>query len=179
MKYKLFKVSYLKRSWPLIVFISPFCIIHILLLDFTGGSDGKSVCLQWGRPGFDPWVGKVPWRRKWQAIPVLLPGKSHGRRSLIGYNPRGRRVRHDWATSLSFLSYHYWKQSLNFKFYYIVKEDLVSSFSHTIYVSQYFLTPVQHKPQSQKFKMIFFFFGLPLTSQCMPEIFLLIGDSGI
>ena len=51
--------------------------------------------------GFDPWVGKIPWRRKWQPTPVYLPGESHGRRSLVGYNPRGhKRVRHDWATSL-------------------------------------------------------------------------------
>ena len=41
------------------------------------------------------------WRRKWQPTPVLLPGKSHGRRSLVGHSPWGRRVRHDWATSLS------------------------------------------------------------------------------
>ena len=53
--------------------------------------------------GFDPWVGKIPWRRKWQPTPVFLPGKSHGRRSLVGYSPRGRqRVEHDWATSLHF-----------------------------------------------------------------------------
>ena len=48
-----------------------------------------SVCLQCGRPGFDPWVGKIPWRRKWQSTPGLLPGKSHGQRSLVGYSPRG------------------------------------------------------------------------------------------
>ena len=41
------------------------------------------------RPGFDPWVGKIPWRRKWQPTPVLLPGESHGRRSLVGYSPWG------------------------------------------------------------------------------------------
>ena len=39
------------------------------------------------RPGFDPWVGKIPWRRKWQPTPVLLPWESHGRRSLVGYSP--------------------------------------------------------------------------------------------
>ena len=37
--------------------------------------------------GFDPWVGKVPWRRKWQPTPVFMPGKSHGPRSLVGYSP--------------------------------------------------------------------------------------------
>ena len=38
---------------------------------------------------FNPWVGKIPRRRKWQSIPVLLPGKSHGQRSLVGYSPWG------------------------------------------------------------------------------------------
>ena len=41
-------------------------------------------------PGFDPWVGKIPWRRTWQPTPVSLPGESHGQRSLAGYSPWGR-----------------------------------------------------------------------------------------
>ena len=45
------------------------------------------ICLQCRRPGFDPWVGKILWRRKWQAIPRFLPGEVHGQRSLVGYNP--------------------------------------------------------------------------------------------
>ena len=40
-----------------------------------------------------PWVGKIPWRRKWKLTPVLLPGKSHGQRSLVGYSLKGHRVR--------------------------------------------------------------------------------------
>ena len=40
---------------------------------------------------FNPWVRKVPWRRKWQPTPALLPGKSHGQRSLEGYNPWGHK----------------------------------------------------------------------------------------
>ena len=44
-----------------------------------------------GRPRFNPWVGKIPRRRKWQSTPVFLPGESHGRRSLVGYSPRGRK----------------------------------------------------------------------------------------
>ena len=40
---------------------------------------------------FDPWVGKIPWRRKWQPTPVFLPGKSHGQQSLAGYSPWGRK----------------------------------------------------------------------------------------
>ena len=43
------------------------------------------------RPGFDPWVRKIPWRRKWQPTPVLLPRKSHGQRSLVGYSLWGRK----------------------------------------------------------------------------------------
>ena len=50
-----------------------------------------NVCLQCGRPGFDSWVGKIPWRRKWQSTTALLPGKFHGRRGLIGYSPSGRK----------------------------------------------------------------------------------------
>ena len=38
-----------------------------------------------------PWVRKIPWRRKWQPTPVLLPGKSHGWRRLVGYSPWGHR----------------------------------------------------------------------------------------
>ena len=38
------------------------------------------------RRGFDPWVGKIPWRRAWQPTPVLLPGESYGQRSLAGYS---------------------------------------------------------------------------------------------
>ena len=36
---------------------------------------------------FDPWVRKIPWRRKWQPTPVFLLGKSHGQKSLAGYTP--------------------------------------------------------------------------------------------
>ena len=39
------------------------------------------------RRGFDPWVRKLPWHRKWQPIPVFFPGESHGLRSLTGYSP--------------------------------------------------------------------------------------------
>ena len=41
--------------------------------------------------GFNLWVGKIPWRRKWQPTPVFLPGESHGQKSLAGYSPWGRK----------------------------------------------------------------------------------------
>ena len=48
---------------------------------------------------FNPWVRKIPWRRKWQPTPEFLPGKSHGQRNLAGYSPwTHKRVRHDLAT---------------------------------------------------------------------------------
>ena len=55
--------------------------------------------LQCRKPRFNPWVGKTPWRRKWQPTPEFLPGKSHGQRSLVGYSPWGlKRVGHDLVT---------------------------------------------------------------------------------
>ena len=56
-----------------------------------GSANSVILCLWKGlrRPRWlskDPWVGKVPWRRKWQPTPVFLPGKPHGQRSLAGYS---------------------------------------------------------------------------------------------
>ena len=51
---------------------------------FPGCSDDKNTCLQCGRPRFNPWLGKIPWRRKWLPTPVFLPGKFHGQRTLAG-----------------------------------------------------------------------------------------------
>ena len=41
--------------------------------------------------GSDPWVWKIPWRRKWHPTPAFLPEKSHGQRSLMGYSPKGHK----------------------------------------------------------------------------------------
>ena len=48
-----------------------------------------------GKPRFDSWVGKIPWRRERLPTPVLWPGESHGLRGLAGYGPWGHRVGHD------------------------------------------------------------------------------------
>ena len=68
---------------------------------FPSDSDGKRICLQYRRPGFDLWVEKTPWRREWQPTPVFLPGEFQGQRSLVGYSPWVQRVGHDWATNIS------------------------------------------------------------------------------
>ena len=66
---------------------------------FPSGSDGKESACQCRRCRFDPWMGKILWQGKWQPIPIFLPGKSHRQRSLAGYNPWGRRLRHDRGTN--------------------------------------------------------------------------------
>ena len=63
--------------------------------------------LQCERRGFDPWVGKIPCRRKWQPTPVLLPGKFHGWRSLVGYSPWGHKS-WTWLSDFTFISFSGW-----------------------------------------------------------------------
>ena len=60
----------------------------------SGGTSDKESFCQCGRPEFDPWVEKIPWRRRWQPTPVFLPGKSHGLRSLAGCSPWGCQESH-------------------------------------------------------------------------------------
>jgi len=52
---------------------------------FPSGSAGKETAYQCRRCGFSPWVGKIPWSRKWQPTPVFSPEKSHGQGNLAGY----------------------------------------------------------------------------------------------
>ena len=68
---------------------------HLLFSSFLGAILGllrwlscKASSCQCRRRGFNPWVGKIPWRRKWQPTPVLS-GKSHRQRKLVGYSPWG------------------------------------------------------------------------------------------
>ena len=58
-------------------------------LGFPGGSAVKNLPANAGDLGSILWVGKIPWRRKWQPTPVFLPGKSHGQRSLAAYSVQG------------------------------------------------------------------------------------------
>ena len=55
---------------------------------WLSGKESNSQCR---RHRFDPWVRKIPWRREWQPLPVFLPGKSHGQRSLVGRIPWGHK----------------------------------------------------------------------------------------
>ena len=61
---------------------------------FPGGISGKESvcqCRKHKRHGFNPWIGKIPWRRKWQPAPVFLPGKSQGQGSLVSFSPWGHK----------------------------------------------------------------------------------------
>ena len=91
-------------KWDHTAFV--FCVIYLTGLPrWLSGKESACRCRSCKRPGFNPWVGKIPWRRKWQPTPVFLPGESHGQRSPVGYNPWGRRVGHDWAyTHVWFIS---------------------------------------------------------------------------
>ena len=86
------KILYFSKLETGIIISSGYCLLTlecsvVLSLTWTksfeSDSDGKeSTCR---RPGFDPRVGKIPWRREWQPTPVFLPGEFHGQRSLAGY----------------------------------------------------------------------------------------------
>ena len=62
-----------------------------LCLGLCWGLRQWRICLECRRPGFDPRVGKIPWRREWQPTPDFLPGESHGQRSLVGRRPWGHK----------------------------------------------------------------------------------------
>ena len=74
------------------------CVCVYVYMDFPSGSGVKYLPAVFPacprrhqRHRFDRWVGKIPWKRKWQPTPVFLPGKSHGLWSLAGYSLWGHK----------------------------------------------------------------------------------------
>ena len=64
--------------------------VYLYIHKFPGDTSGKEPvcqCRRHKRRGFNPWVEKIPWKRKWQPTPVFLLGISQGQRSLAGYSP--------------------------------------------------------------------------------------------
>ena len=104
---------------------------------------------------FDPWVGKILWRRKWQPTPVFLPGKSHGCRSLVGYSPWGHkgsdttgRLHFQGAIYISalptatlanliYLEIHHVFNSAFF--FFLPKNTIQLSIMHCFYISSFYL----------------------------------------
>ena len=61
------------------------------LPQWLNGKEPACQSMRCRRCGFDTWVRKIPWRRKWHPTPVFLQGKAHGQGSLEGYSPWGRK----------------------------------------------------------------------------------------
>ena len=110
---------FLKVTWldfksvvwlPIILFVIANTERHSDLIDRNHKIGGKNtsmpisglswwlrqqrIHLQCGRPGFDPWIEKIPWRRAWQPTPVFLPENPSGQRSLAGCSSWGRKELH-------------------------------------------------------------------------------------
>ena len=68
------RIKYLERGKKKIINLSK-------QRGFPSGSDGKEFTCKCGRHWFDPWVGKMPWRREWLLTPVFLPGEFHGQKN--------------------------------------------------------------------------------------------------
>ena len=71
-------------------FFPNFNTTYPLKAGFPDGASGKKPVFQARRPKrcrFDPWVGKIPWRKAWQPSQVFLPIESNGQRSLVSYSP--------------------------------------------------------------------------------------------
>ena len=85
-----------QQSWLQLVVHSAqdFTLLCILIskMGLPSRLIGEESACQCRRHGFDPWVGKIPCRRKWHTSPVFLPGKFHGQRSLVGYSPWGHKT---------------------------------------------------------------------------------------
>ena len=71
-------------------------------MGFPGGSAINNLPARICR--FNPWVRKITWRWKWQPIPIFLPGKPHGQRSLVGYSPWGRKESDMTEHAVTFVS---------------------------------------------------------------------------
>ena len=92
-------VSVLGKHCPVTAFLSHFlntvlASSHTFFGGFPGGAGGKeSTCQCWKHKkyGLDPWFRKIPWRRRWQPVPVFFTRKFHGQRSWAGLQSMGRR----------------------------------------------------------------------------------------
>jgi len=94
------------QNWKRHVYPS---VHHLFLMytniqGFLGGASSKEhtcQCRRHKRCGFDAWIRKIPWRRKWQPTSVFLPGESHGQRSLAGYTVHRVAKSQAWLKQLS------------------------------------------------------------------------------
>ena len=67
--------------------LTSYFILSMRIIGFPWCFSGEEFTCQCRRSRFNPWVRKIPWRRKRKPTPIFLPGKSHGQRNLVGYSP--------------------------------------------------------------------------------------------
>ena len=72
---------------PIKLLLNWSCLIIDGLSRRLSSKESVCQCRVCKRCEFDSWLGKIPWRRKWQHTPVFSPGEFHGQRSLVGYSP--------------------------------------------------------------------------------------------
>ena len=130
---QIYFVNRIAKSWIQV------CVLYYGFLCGTSGEESACQCRGRKRRGFHPWVGKIPWRRKWQPIPVFLPRKSHGKRSLLGYSPLGRKVHttehtHTHKLTSSELTWRIWHMYTCTRFW---------SSGPIVFTSVYFALPVK------------------------------------
>ena len=92
-----------------VVGASPPCPPHS---DGSPGKESACHCRKHSRLRFDPWVGKIPWKRKWQPSPVFLPAWKTLQRSLrtaVQSVARSRTRLNDWATTYRCKLYGFWQ----------------------------------------------------------------------
>ena len=95
------RIKYLRKLTE-VLSMTQLCDSVISLWHCPGSSDGKESFPQCRKHVFNPWVGKIPWRRAWQPTPVFLPGESPWAEEPGGLqSTRSQRVRHDWVTKHS------------------------------------------------------------------------------
>ena len=90
--FPLFFLYKLRTNWPIKKSYFYLNESTLNLCTNTGLPSGEEPACQYKRRRrcrFNPWIGKIPWRRKWQPNPVFLPRKFHWQRSLAGYSPQG------------------------------------------------------------------------------------------
>ena len=87
-------------------------------MSFPGGSNREEFACNAGETGFDPWVGKMPWRRKWLLIPVFFLGEFHGQRSLVGYSPWGH-IESDMTERLTLNTWQLYGYAIYLFIYYV------------------------------------------------------------
>ena len=78
------------EQYPFITILMKILLnIFVLIQVVLSGKEPTCKCRRLKRHRFDPWVGKIHWRKAWQSTPVFLPGESHEQASMAGYKPLG------------------------------------------------------------------------------------------